>query len=316
LDNISCIVRIISSRKSIDFLALAVGSRRGTLPKQNAFQIMPGLFLCLPFYTSNLDPDNVSTMGNNVFLLISMIAVIGSLTAMYFSQTARRQLREEKLIRENDQLKQVLKDQQELLEEERVRIGHDLHDDLAQLLAGTRLALGNLRLEPSLSERNKSLLLRIDHDLNDLLNRVQNIIWNLSPEALHEKGLSYALWKMCDQLKDLRSFHIEFLELGPTRRLSDPAELVLFRIVQEIVNNAMRHSLAWNINMKMYWSNEQLKIEVKDDGIGRSKSREERKEKGRGLPGIQKRAELIGAKVTAEPVSKGTLYVVSLGFTK
>lgn len=255
-------------------------------------------------------------MGDNVFILVLMIAVLGVLAAMYYSQSTRKQLREETLIKENEQLRQVLKDQQELLEEERVRIGHDLHDDLAQLLAGTRLALGNLRLEPTLSGRNKSLLLRIDHDLNDLLNRVQNIIWNLTPEALHEKGLSYALWKMCDQLKDLRSFHIEFLELGPPRRLPGPVELSLFRIVQEIVNNAMRHSLAWNINMKMYWSDEQLKIEVKDDGIGKEKSLSDRKEKGRGLPGIQKRAELVGAKVSVEPIAKGTLFVVSLAFMK
>ena len=224
-------------------------------------------------------------MDYNIFILVSMIAVLSVLAAMYFTQSARRQLREETLIKEIDQLRQVLKDQQELLEEERVRIGHDLHDDLAQLLAGTRLALGNLRLEPTLSGRNKSLLLRIDHDLNDLLNRIQNIIWNLSPEALQEKGLSYALWKMCDQLKDLRSFHIEFLELGPVRRLPDPVELLLFRIVQEIVNNAMRHSLAWNINMKMYWSESQVKIEVKDDGIGREKSSGERKEKGQRITG-------------------------------
>lgn len=256
-------------------------------------------------------------MGYDIFMIVSIVTFLGVLGTMYFSQTARRQLREEILIKENDQLRQVLKDQQELLEEERVRIGHDLHDDLAQLLAGTRLALGNLRLEPTLSSRNKSLLLRIDHDLNDLLNRVQNIIWNLSPEALQEKGLSYALWKMCDQLKDLRSFHIEFLEMGAVRRLPDPVELLLFRIVQEIVNNAMRHSLAWNINMKMYWSETQVKIEVKDDGIGKDKTVSDRKEKGgRGLPGIQKRAELIGATVTTEPIAKGTLFIVSYFFKK
>ncbi len=208
-------------------------------------------------------------MGYSIFIMLSIIAFLGVLAVMYFIQAAKRQLQEEALVKENDQLRQVLKDQQELLEQERVRIGHDLHDDLAQLLAGTRLALGNLRLEPTLSGRNKSLLLRIDHDLNDLLNRVQNIIWNLSPEALFEKGLSYALWKMCDQLKDLRSFHIEFLEMGTVKRLPNHVELLLFRIVQEIVNNAMRHSLAWNINMKIFWTNTQLRIEVKDDGIGK-----------------------------------------------
>lgn len=258
-------------------------------------------------------------MAYDIFLIVCMITFLGVLAAMYFSQATRKQLREESLSKEIDELKQILKDQQVLLEEERARIGHDLHDDLAQLLAGTRLALGNLRLEPSLSGRNKSLLLRIDHDLNDLLNRVQNIIWNLAPEAINEKGLSYALWKMCDQLKDLRSFHIEFLEMGTMRRLPDSVEILLFRIVQEIVNNAMRHSLAWNIALKMYWLDSQLKVEVKDDGVGKEKTaekNEKRKRGGRGLPGMQKRAEIIGATITSEPVEKGTLFVVSYPFKK
>src|SRR6187431_2606226 len=246
-------------------------------------------------------------MEYNIFIILSMVAFLAVLGAMYLSQSARRQVREEGLTKENEEIKNVLKAQQQMLEEERARIAHDLHDDLAQLLAGTRLALGNLRLEPTLSGRNKSLLLRIDHDLNDLLNRVQNIIWNLAPEAINEKGLSYALWKMCDQLKDLRSFHIEFLEMGTVRRLPDSVEILLFRIVQEIVNNAMRHSLAWNITMKMYWLDSQLKVEVKDDGVGKDKSSQEQSKKrtragGRGLPGMRKRAELIGAMITTEPV--------------
>ena len=252
-------------------------------------------------------------MGYNIFMMISLIALLVVLVSMYFLHSARKQVREELLARENEQLRQTLKDQQESLEEERKRIGHDLHDDLAQLLAGTRLALENLRLEPTLSGRNKSLLLRIDHDLNDLLNRVQNIIWNLAPESLREKGLSYVLWKMCDHLKELRSFHIEFFETGNVTRMPDEVEVTLFRIVQEIVNNAMRHSLAWNINMKMRWSDTSLRIEVKDDGIGKDRAIGERRAtaRGRGLPGMKRRAELIGATVVTEPIEKGTLFVVT-----
>jgi len=285
-------------------------------------------------------------------MMISLIALLVVLVSMYFLHSARKQVREELLAKENEQLRQTLKDQQESLEEERKRIGHDLHDDLAQLLAGTRLALENLRLEPTLSGRNKSLLLRIDHDLhddlaqllagtrlalenlrleptlsgrnkslllridhdlNDLLNRVQNIIWNLAPESLREKGLSYVLWKMCDHLKELRSFHIEFFETGNVTRMPDEVEVTLFRIVQEIVNNAMRHSLAWNINMKMRWSDTSLRIEVKDDGIGKDRAIGERRAtaRGRGLPGMKRRAELIGATVVTEPIEKGTLFVVT-----
>lgn len=255
-------------------------------------------------------------MDYNIFLILLMVAFLAVLGAMYLSQSARRQLREEGLAKENEEIKSVLKAQQQMIEEERARIAHDLHDDLAQLLAGTRLALGNLRLEPTLSGRNKSLLLRIDHDLNDLLNRVQNIIWNLAPETFQEKGLSHAIWKMCDQLRDLRSFHIEFLEMGPVRRLSSEVELVLFRIIQEITSNAMKHSLAWNIYIKMFWTDKQLKVEIKDDGVGREKALASgRGDSGRGLTGIQKRAEIISASVTTEQIPKGTLFIVSYKFS-
>jgi signal transduction histidine kinase len=254
-------------------------------------------------------------MEYNIFLILSMVAFLAVLGAMYLSQSARRQMREEGLAKENEEIKNVLKAQQQMLEEERARIAHDLHDDLAQLLAGTRLALGNLRLEPTLSGRNKSLLLRIDHDLNDLLNRVQNIIWNLAPETFQEKGLSHAIWKMCDQLRELRSFHIEFLEMGEVKRFSGEVELVLFRIIQEITSNAMKHSLAWNIYIKMFWSDHQLKVEIKDDGVGKEKAAASgKRDTGRGLVGIQKRAEIIGAAVTTEDIPKGTLFCVSYKF--
>ncbi|HKZ36359.1 MAG TPA: histidine kinase [Chryseolinea sp.] len=255
-------------------------------------------------------------MEYNIFFIFFMVAILAVLGAMYLSQSARRQVREEGLAKENEEIKNVLKAQQQMLEEERARIALDLHDDLAQLLASTRLALGNLRLEPTLSSRNKSLLLRIDHDLNDLLNRVQNIIWNLAPETFQEKGLSYAIWKMCDQLKELRSFHIEFLEMGEVKRLPSEVELLLFRIIQEITSNAMKHSLAWHIFIKMFWSDTQLKVEIKDDGVGKDKTLPTKADSGRGLVGIQKRAEIIGATVTTEDVSKGTLFIISYPFKK
>jgi two-component system sensor histidine kinase DegS len=144
---------------------------------------------------------------------------------------------------------------------------------------------------------------------------VQNIKWNLAPETFQEKGFSHAIWKMCDQLRELRSFHIEFLEMGQVRRFTSEVELVLFRIIQEITSNAMKHSLAWNIYIKMFWSDKQLKVEIKDDGIGKEKTVSTSKhDSGRGLVGIQKRAEIIKASVVTEEIPKGTLFIVSYKF--
>jgi signal transduction histidine kinase len=89
----------------------------------------------------------------------------------------------------------------------------------------------------------------------------------------------------------------------------------LFRIIQEITSNAMKHSLAWNIYIKMFWSENQLKVEIKDDGVGKERAAVTgRGDTGRGLIGIQKRAEIIKASVTTEAIPKGTLFVVSYKF--
>jgi len=99
------------------------------------------------------------------------------------------------------------------------------------------------------------------------------------------------------------------------KRFSSEVELVLFRIIQEITSNAMKHSLAWNIYIKMFWSEKQLKVEIKDDGVGKEKAAIIGKgDTGRGLIGIQKRADIIKASVTTEAIPKGTLFIVSYKF--
>ncbi len=255
--------------------------------------------------------------SNGIIIVLMLLLLILVSLSIFIGFASRRQSKEERLVQENEELKQIFSDQEKMLEEERERIAHDLHDDLTQLLAGTRLALENLRLEPSLSTRNKSLLIRIDHDLHALLGRVQDIIWNLSPQSLGEKGLSYALWKMCDNLKELRAFHVEFLEMGKIQRFSPDIELTLFRIVQEIVNNTIRHSLAWNIYVKVYWTETVLSIEIKDDGVGKGKAPVEKvSSTGRGLKGIHKRAGRIGATVIFDSATKGVFTVVNYPFKK
>ncbi len=81
-------------------------------------------------------------MEYNIFIILSMVAFLAVLGAMYLSQSARRQLREEGLAKENEEIKNVLKAQQQMLEEERARIAHDLHDDLAQLVGRDTFSIG------------------------------------------------------------------------------------------------------------------------------------------------------------------------------
>ncbi len=244
------------------------------------------------------------------------LVFVAVLMAFVYGRDFKQHQRIDDLRKENILLEQSAKTQLASLEEDRARIARDLHDDMAQLLSGVRLTLQNFRLEPSLSERSKALLLRMDRDLTDLLNRVQDIIWNLAPQLLEEKGLTHAIWKMCDQLKELRAFHVHFSQVGNDQRLTTEIELQLFRIAQEMISNALKHSNGWNIYVRVHWNENELLITIHDDGVSKNEIKKERTVGGRGLTGIQLRAKLIGAEIKTHKVDKGTSYEVTYPLTK
>ena len=244
------------------------------------------------------------------------LVFVAVLMAFVYGRDFKQHKRIDDLKKENILLEQSAKTQLASLEEDRARIARDLHDDMAQLLSGVRLTLQNFRLEPSLSERSKALLLRMDRDLTDLLNRVQDIIWNLAPQLLEEKGLTHAIWKMCDQLKELRAFHVHFSQVGNDQRLTTEIELQLFRIAQEMISNALKHSNGWNIYVRVHWNENELLITIHDDGVSKNEIKKERTLGGRGLTGIQLRAKLIGADIKTHKVDKGTSYEVTYPLTK
>ncbi len=249
-------------------------------------------------------------------IIVTGLVFVAVLLAFVYGRDFKQHQRIDDLKKENALLEQSARTQLATLEDDRARIARDLHDDMAQLLSGVRLTLQNFRLEPSLSERSRSLLLRMDRDLTDLLNRVQDIIWNLAPQLLEEKGLTHAIWKMCDQLKELRAFHVHFSQIGNDQRLKTEIELQLFRISQEMISNALKHSNGWNIYVRVHWNENDLLIAIHDDGASKEEVRKQRSLGGRGLSGMQLRAKLIGAEIKTQKVEKGTSYEVMYPVTR
>jgi len=250
-------------------------------------------------------------------IILTGLVFLAVLMAFVYGRDFKQHQRIDDLKKEIGILEQSSKTQLASLEEDRARIARDLHDDMAQLLSGVRLTLQNFRLEPSLSDRSKALLFRMDRDLTDLLNRVQDIIWNLSPQLLEEKGLTHAIWKMCDQLKELRAFHVHFSQVGNDRRLTTEVELQLFRIAQEMISNSLKHSNGWNIYVRVHWNDNELLITIHDDGAQKAEQKKERTTLGgRGLTGMQLRAKLVGADIKTRKVDKGTSYEVTYQLMK
>jgi two-component system sensor histidine kinase UhpB len=180
-------------------------------------------------------------------------------------------------------------------EEERARVARDLHDEVNQSLTGLLLRLEAAReaappeMEAELAE-TKALA-------NQAMRELLSLARQLRPTALDDLGLTAAV---AGQVKQLSRGEIkaEFAAEGDFSDLDDDTQLVVYRVAQEALSNATRHSDAGQITVTLQRSNGQgVALEVVDDGRGFAF---DESEGGLGLAGMRERALLIGAKLTIE----------------
>lgn len=177
---------------------------------------------------------------------------------------------------------------------ERNRMARDLHDTLAQGLTGIRLQLdaAEMALDEDTENRNT-----VKHHLNrardiaqqSLLDARQSVRALRSP-LLGEGSLPSALQRLAEQLTD--SVRVEFQSEGTPVSLPNATENELYRIAQEAVTNALRHSGGHRIVIRLMYSAEQTRVSVRDDGRGFDPTAER---EGFGIVGMQERAFRIGA---------------------
>jgi two-component system sensor histidine kinase UhpB len=179
-------------------------------------------------------------------------------------------------------------------EEERARVARDLHDEVNQSLTGLLLRLEAVReaappeLEPELAE-TRTLA-------NQAMRELLSLARQLRPTALDDLGLAAAIAGQVEQLE--RSGLIaELATEGDFSDLDDDVQLVVYRVAQESLTNAARHSEAQRIAVTLRRSGDAVELEVADDGHGFAF---EQSERGLGIGGMRERALLIGAELTIE----------------
>ncbi len=153
-------------------------------------------------------------------------------------------------------------------EEERSRIAKDLHDGLGGMLSGTKLSFINMKENLVLTPENavqfdKSLSM-LDNTIADL----RKVAHNLMPEALVKFGLQEAVRDFCNSIQSSTNVKVVYQPLGENRKLSNTAEVFTYRIIQELVNNAVKHANASQIIVQLTTNNNKVGIAVEDDGKG------------------------------------------------
>ncbi|NVO85678.1 sensor histidine kinase [Hymenobacter terrestris] len=145
-------------------------------------------------------------------------------------------------------------------EEERRRIAGDLHDGVGTTLAIVKLHLNTLN-QPALTHEATLLL-------DQAINEVRRISRNLLPAALQKFGLPFALEALARTIPADGPTRVSIEQTGTPRRLDARYELIVYRIVQELMGNGLRHAHASNIQMLVDFGNEELTLRYTDDGIG------------------------------------------------
>lgn len=157
----------------------------------------------------------------------------------------------------------------EAQENERFRVSRDLHDSVNQVLTAARLTLETMgRSLPKGSHNSRACAAKTQELLGKAMEEIRLISWNLRPNELDDAGLPTAIRTLCSDCQERTgvAFNCDFPE--PFPHLDPAAGLALFRIAQEALNNASRHSAASRVDVTIGFSPEVLTMEIADDGIG------------------------------------------------
>lgn len=199
--------------------------------------------------------------------------------------------------------------QQELLnasiqseEQERMRIAAELHDDVAPTLASIKLYLSTAIKQPA----NTDLLLQSKALLDESLCKIRDIAHKLQPSTLYYLGLQVSLQSLVDVINNSASMKAVYHEKSPLPSLQNSIELSLYRVVQELTNNIIKHAQAQSLSIEADTVQDKVRLVISHDGTGITQQLFEEliyKKGAIGLKNIVTRLKSIEASIHFQQVS-------------
>lgn len=197
-------------------------------------------------------------------------------------------------------------------DKERQRVATDLHDSLGQILTASSLNFNSLKQDiKSLSAKNqKEYQLGLTF-LNDAIVEARNIAYNLMPKSLEQFGLINSVTTLINSVKKSVDFNISLSENIGEKRLDKHLEINMYRITQEILNNAIKHSKAKKLSFQYQVYDKELIFTYEDDGVGFNYNN--KKTVGAGLGNIKNRVTSMSGFISINSgKNKGTSISIEL----
>ncbi|MDP4244415.1 MAG: histidine kinase [Bacteroidota bacterium] len=205
----------------------------------------------------------------NTIFIIALVAFILISFILYLNFSKTRKL-ERQRIRELEKEKQLMGIEAMLKgqEEERSRLARDLHDGLGSMLSGVKISFSNLRDHISMNPGSALTYDKTLEQLDRTIAELRKVAHNLMPEALVQFGLRSAVKDFCESIRLTGHTEIICEQFGSDRELGNIADVNVYRIVQELINNAINHGKADRILVQVTKTAEKVLITVEDDGRG------------------------------------------------
>jgi signal transduction histidine kinase len=257
----------------------------------------------------------LQTTENNLIpvLIIGTLVVVILITCLFFfviiyqrkmikNQVELRALNDQ---RQGDLMNAVFETQ----ESERKRLAEDLHDSVGQVLSAIKLNLHRLN-KNCVSESTQPLLADTRKLTDECIQEIRNIIHNVLPPVLTDYGFLVAVEALSHKVEQTTRIKVKFNKNITDQRFPHEIELTLYRMVQELFGNAIKHSDATIISLTISQEDNFMKIDFKDNGIG-FKLKEVKQ--GFGIKNLESRAQLINGEISINSKPQnGTVTTIKL----
>jgi len=252
----------------------------------------------------------------NAILIGSAAGLLLLLMLVYRNYTITQRLQQQRITElENEKqlaaTEAVLKGQ----EQERTRLAKDLHDGLGGMLSGIKYSLNTMKTNLLMTPENAQAFERSVDMLDSSIQEMRRVAHNMMPEALVKFGLDTALRDFCTDINSSGALRVTYQSIGlQNEQIEQMIAVTIYRIVQELINNTIKHARATHAIVQLTKTNGGLSITVEDDGKGFDTALL-RQSKGIGWSNIQNRVEFLKGRIDLQSApGKGTSVMIEITF--
>ncbi|WP_036150751.1 sensor histidine kinase [Maribacter forsetii] len=265
-----------------------------------------------------LEEKQKAQITRNWLIAATIALIFGAGIAILFQKntTKKRKLAEQETLLKQERVDNLLKEQElvsidamiEGQEKERQRVANELHDDLGSLMATIKLHFSNVKgkdKDPALKQA-QSLL-------EEAYQKVRGIAHSKNSGVMSSQGLLPAVKKMAQVISETNALEVSVEDFGMGERMENSLELSLFRTIQELVANTIKHAEATKLNIQISQYDDNLNIIIEDNGKGFDRTKLDKSKTGMGLTNIEKRIEHLEGNFTIDSVlGKGTSIIIDI----